>query len=214
MRRTDARILIGALLIVAGVIFLLENLNIINLGGYFWGTILIFGGLGFLIFYFRNKIHWWALIPGFVLVDVGILTLLEELAPEFADTFGGTFLFVGLALSFFAVYAVSPSNWWAIIPGGVMLTLAGVTLLEPLVENNGSGIGGGFFLGLGLTFLLVYLLPAPGGRNTWAIFPAGALFLMGILLLISAEEVINYIWPTVIILLGVALIARNYIWKT
>lgn len=214
MRKFEPRILIGGLLIVAGILFLLENLNIIQLGNLFWGTILAGTGIAFLAFFIRNHRHWWALIPGIILLDLGVLLLMEIYVPEFADQYGGGFMFAGFALSFFAVYAISPSNWWAIIPGGVMLTLAGITLLEPYVENQGAGVGGGFFLGLGLTFLLVYLLPAPGGRNTWAIFPSAVLFIMGILLLVSAEELINILWPTVLILLGVALLARNFIWKT
>jgi uncharacterized membrane protein HdeD (DUF308 family) len=214
MRKIESRIVIGGILIVAGLLFLLENLDIIQLGELFWGIILISTGVAFLVFFMRKRQHWWALIPGIILLDLGFLLLLQNYAPDFAELYGGGVLFAGIAVSFFAVYAVSPWNWWAIIPGGVMLTLAGITLIEPYVENQGLGVGGGFFLGLGLTFLLVYILPAPGGRNTWAIFPSAALFLMGILILVSAEELINYIWPTFLILLGVALLARNYIWKT
>ena len=69
--------------------------------------------------------------------------------------------------------------------------------------------GGVFFLGLGLTFAVVALLPTSAGRMAWAWIPAGVLALMGLLLMAAAGNLIGYLWPLVIILAGGFLILRT-----
>lgn len=213
MKRYGWRILIGSLFIVGGIVFLLENLDIVHLGDIFWGLLLSAAGVVFVLYYFRNHVHWWALIPGIILITLGTQQFIAFTFPEFDEGFGGIYTLTGVALSFFAVYVAAPYNWWAIIPAGICLSLAGIELLEGYVVEGSINIGGGFFLGLGFTFLLVYALPSPNNRNTWAIFPALALLLLGVLVLITSEEIINYVWPTVLIALGLVLVARNLIYN-
>jgi hypothetical protein len=69
--------------------------------------------------------------------------------------------------------------------------------------------GGIFFLGLGVTFALVAIVPVSTGHMRWAWIPAGILGLMGVLILIAAEDMINYIWPSALILAGILLIGRS-----
>ncbi len=69
--------------------------------------------------------------------------------------------------------------------------------------------GGVFFLGLGLTFALVALLPSAAGRMTWAWIPAGILAVMGLLLMATSGNLIDYLWPLIIIAAGGFLIIRN-----
>ena len=71
----------------------------------------------------------------------------------------------------------------------VCWSLAAVTLL-PEETWLSRGV---FFLGLGLTFLLVYLLPKAEGRMKWALYPAGALLLVGLLASIGASNWIKFI---------------------
>jgi hypothetical protein len=66
-----------------------------------------------------------------------------------------------------------------------------------------------FFLGLGITFALVAILPGTEGQMRWAWIPAAILGLMGLLILIAAEELINYIWPSALIFAGLLLIGRS-----
>jgi hypothetical protein len=99
-------------------------------------------------------------------------------------------------------------NWWAVIPGGVLLTLA---IVAGLSENlEGIETGGVFFLGLGLTFALLALLPTGDGKLTWALIPAVVLFLMGLLITAAAAEFINYVWPAALILGGLYLLYRAF----
>jgi len=74
----------------------------------------------------------------------------------------------------------------------------------------GGSSGGIFFLGLGITFALLALLPTSGGQMRWAWIPAGILGLMGILIIFAAENLINYIWPSALILAGILLVGRSF----
>lgn len=213
MKITYTRVTIGTLLVLAGVIFLLENLGIIYLGKLFWGVLLGAASLSFIVYFFRHMTQWWALLPGIILLTLSSQMIIDYISPEFINQYGEIYLLIGFAASFFAVYIAAPYNWWAILPGGTLLTIAGITMFDEIITIQGTDIGGGFFLGLGFTFLLVFLLPGATRQNTWAIFPSLALFLVGILILISAEEIINYIWPTIIIAIGLVLIIRNFVWE-
>jgi len=79
---------------------------------------------------------------------------------------GGAFLAL-LVAPFWAVHLREPARWWATIPGGVLASLGGAGALDAL-DGADDLQGGGFFLGLGLTSLLVGRLPAGAARRRWA----------------------------------------------
>ena len=85
----------GILLIAAGVIFLLNNLGLIALD---WemliGPLFAVGGLVFLIVFMMNTKDWWALIPGFVLVALGIIIFMNANLAGDVDRFSGA-IFLG-----------------------------------------------------------------------------------------------------------------------
>ena len=60
----ESRILWGSLLILGGILFLLQNLNIIQVGGLFWAILAVLGAVFFFYIFFSNRLNWWALIPG------------------------------------------------------------------------------------------------------------------------------------------------------
>jgi hypothetical protein len=114
-------------------------------------------------------------------------------------------IFLGLlGLSFWLIYITHRDNWWAIIPGGVLLTLAGVTL----IPDNSVLMGGAFFLGMAVTFGLVYILPKPAGKLKWALYPAGILFALGVLTTLGATDLLTYIWPVALLIAGGYVIYR------
>ena len=199
MKWLASPLLWGILLILAGVVFLLQNLGIIQIAGLFWALMLTLAGLFFLFVYINDRTNWWGLIPGFVLLGVASLLYLDYFSPQLANALGGSLVLGGVGIAFLAVYLADRRNWWAIIPMGVMLTLTAVTALDQLGVVASGGI---FFLGLGLTFILVALLPSPAGRMTWAWIPAAALLVMGFLLTASASNLIVYIFPLALIVGG------------
>ncbi len=196
----------GIVLILAGVLFLLQNLGILPAGSLFIGGVLGFFGLLFLSAYVGDRQHWWALIPGIILLGLASLIVMDAFFPAAASAWGGSVFLGGIGLSFWAVYLARREHWWAIIPGGVVTTLAVVAGLGSNVDGNLSGAA--FFLGLGLTFLLVALLPNPAGKMTWAYIPGFILLGMGVMMLVFTANLAAYVLPAVAILFGVVLLVR------
>ena len=89
----------------------------------------------------------------------------------------------------------------------IVLTLAVVTSLDEFAPDIETG--GVFFLGLGATFGALALTTTPLGQLRWAWIPAAILILMGVFMLASAVDLIAYIWPAALVLLGVYLIWRT-----
>lgn len=207
MRWLDARVILGVLLLLAGVLLLLANLGYLVVGlQILWGLLFAAGGLAFLAVYLDDRSRWWALIPAFVLLSLGLLIGVESVAPAVARVFGGTIFLGGIGLGFVAVYLTRRDFWWAIIPAGVLITLAVVAAIGQ--TGAGQVTGAIFFLGLGLTFALLYLLPTPGGRQMWALIPAAVLLAMGLLVAVAATDVLGYLFPALLILAGVYLLYR------
>jgi hypothetical protein len=207
MKKSNARLLFsvvgGLLLIAAGVVFLLDNLELITLD---WemliGPLFGVGGLVFLLVFILNTEDWWALIPGFALLGIGVIIFMGQ--QEFMENWTGAVFLGFLSIAFFLVYFFHHSHWWALIPGGVLLTLSGVTLLP----EDGVLAGGVFFLGMALTFVMVYIAPKPSGKLKWALYPAAALLVIGLLATLGATNLINYVWPLGLLAGGGYLIYR------
>jgi hypothetical protein len=209
MKLLSSRIFWGLALIVVGILILLDTLGIFGGGDLFWTVITVVGALLFFSVFVMNRDHWWALIPGTIFLSISATIGLNSFLPGFSEkNLGKTILLGGVALSFLLVYFADRSNWWAIIPMGIISTIAIVSMLDTN-STNLVNIGGIFFLGLGITFALVALLPLSTGKMLWAWIPAGILGGIGLILLLAAEEYINYIWPSALILGGIILIGRS-----
>jgi hypothetical protein len=208
MGRLDPRLVLGLLLIAGGVLFLLQNFGLIPGGlGWLWALVMAGAGAAFVAFYLANRAQWWALIPGLVLFDLALLIAVGEFAPAVAERWGGGLFLAGLSLPFWAIYALNREHWWSLIPAGVMMTLGLVAGLSD--ELDGTVTGGVFFLGLGLTFGLVWLAPTPQGRQAWAVFPALGLLVFGGLLATPFATLASYVGPAALVLGGLILIFRS-----
>lgn len=100
-------------------------------------TLLIGLTIAFLHVYLLDRItHWWALVIGGFLFVVGSV-LAVSVRGEGTALFG-SLLLAGLGLVFFLLYLVSDKShfWWAVIPGGALLTVALVTLTADLSPTN------------------------------------------------------------------------------
>jgi hypothetical protein len=204
MKRFDPRLWIGVLMVFGGVLILLDNLNIISdVSDIFWGVIWGLVGLFFLYLLFNDrKNNWWAAFPAFTLLGLAASSLL----PDSLEAFDSLVFFGFLSFAFWWVYFSDMSNWWAIIPGGVLLTLGVISVLD---EISGVDNGGFLFLGLGLTFILVAILP--GGRErSWAFIPGVVLLIFGSILGTPAVGLLEYLWPAVLIILGGYFVLRFF----
>lgn len=203
MNRTARYLLGAAVLIAVGVLLLLQNLGVITgAENIFWTLGFFAGGAVFLtIFGLMPHSQWWAAIPGMVLVGLGVVVGFGEQIGEFA----GSMFLIALALSFWLIFATNRSFWWAIIPAGV---LTSVTVVSFLPERIGDfETGGILFLGLALTFALVYLLSGKQ-RARWALWPAAILLVVGVISYLSSTETLNWVWAVALILVGLYLVVR------
>lgn len=208
MQRNDRTLIIGGGIILLGVLILLQNLGLFgSLAAALWAVIFAVAGAIFLSVFLRNAQHWWALIPGFTLLSVGAVVAVDSLFPQRADTLGGTLMLGGISLAFWAIYLVRRTFWWAIIPAGVLSTLA---ILVSVDGGRGDAAAGWlFFLGLALTFGLVGLLPGAERPQRWAFFPAGACLLLALIVFTGNSAFATFIWPAALIIGGGYLLVRG-----
>ena len=196
MNRFNVRYLIGAFLILGGLLMLLDQMGILKgATGFLWAGILAVGAVIFLMWFFGDRSKWWAAIPGFSLAGMAIAALLPD-----QMGWGGLAFLGGIGLGFWAIYFSGRERWWAIIPGGVLLTLAVTSVMSDVYGVMDSG--GIFFVGLGITFLLVALL----AKMKWAFIPAVVLLLLGFLLGTPFVGIMEYAWIGLLLAAGTILV--------
>ena len=200
MKRFDYRIVIGAALILGGILMLLDKAKILpGAIGYFWAGLLAIAAAIFLYMFFSDRSRWWAAIPGFTLAGMSASALLLDRLG-----WGGLAFLGGIGVGFWAVYFRDTQRWWAIIPGGVLLTLGVTSALSEAYQIGDTG--GVFFVGLGITFLLVALL----AKMKWAYIPAAVLLVLGFFLGTPFVGTLEYVWIGVLLLGGLALIIGSF----
>ena len=198
----------GSILILAGILFFLQEFQI--LGSAFeilWVILMAAGSGAFMWMYFTKREQWWAVIPGLTLLGLTLVGLNNVIQVFPGGNWIGAVFLGSIGLAFWLVYLRRPEQWWAIIPGGVLLTLAVVAGLEFL--SDWSDVI--FFLGMGVTFGLVGLLPGQTHNTRWAFIPAGIMIVLGLVLFAPIQSVINYVWPVLLVGLGIFVLVRN--WK-
>lgn len=199
-----ARYLVGAtVLIVVGVLLLLQNLGVIvGAENVFWTLGFFAGAVIFLsIFVFSPRAQWWAVIPGMVLLGLGIMVGFGESLGQF----GGAVFLIALALSFWLVLLTNRAQWWAVIPAGVLTSVAVVSALPERI--GGFEKGGILFIGLAATFGLVALL-FRREHARWAMWPALILLVVGLATFLSSAHLLNWVWAVGLILVGLYLVVR------
>lgn len=106
--------------VIAGLIAITE----INILGDAWIPFYVLTSIAlpFLVVYFRNRSQWWALIPAYVLLAVGLMVLLLE-TNILNDLLVPAYVMFAIAIPFLFVYARNRKNWWALIPGGILIVI-------------------------------------------------------------------------------------------
>lgn len=205
MKRQETSLVVGGMLIFFGIVLQMGSLNLFApFDDLIWGWLFVLGGSIFLSIPLRTPDRWWGFIPGFALVSLGIIEL-DWFAPAFGNQWGGTLFLCGLSLGFWAIYFVRRA-WWAIIPGGILVTLGTLAGLGSFVAENYAGAI--LFAGIGLTFVVVALAPPHDPHRTWAFIPAAGGFVVSALILTATVEMLNVFWPLVLIGSGLIVLYR------
>jgi hypothetical protein len=165
----------GLLLIAAGVVALGQQMGYISQFTEPRIWIAVFAAvslLAFLNYALSGWKKWGWLFPAGVF---GGLALVITLATSNVDSAAvASPLFLGLLIPFVAAYFTDRThNWWALIPGGVMLFLALTTLFVD--SSGGEWVGALFLFMIALSFLVVYL---NNRTRTWALLVS---YIVGVL---------------------------------
>lgn len=113
----------GLVLVAAGVLFLANTLfSFSGIGSLF---LLLLGGI-FMYAYFNTRPGYRIgyLIPGAILLGLGVGTSLEDL--DMFHFWGGNAVPLFLGLGFCFIWFMERKHWWALIPGGI-LVLVGIS---------------------------------------------------------------------------------------
>jgi hypothetical protein len=210
-RDRQSSLILGAILVAAGILLLFSNFELFGaLTSLVWTMLFSAGGLVFLYLFLTDyRGRWWAAIPGSALLGLGMVILVDNFAPRFLQPLSGSLFLFAIGVGFALVYIAVPQNWWALIPAGVMTTLAVVAAVDQL---NLPWLDGGsvFFIGLGLTFLVLAVLPTQREHQLrWAFIPGGILLIFGLLIGTPFIALFGYLWPLALIIVGVFLIWRR-----
>jgi hypothetical protein len=124
------------------------------------------------------------IIWGILLIAIGLMFLLQTLGL----LSGGIALLWALLLGgagFISLYIflLQRANWWALIPGITLLSLAVLITLDQLAPTSSDIFGGTILLGgIGLSFWMVYV---SNPSHWWAIIPAGTMTSLAVVALLD-----------------------------
>jgi len=201
----------GFLLIALGAFLLLQVSGIFGvLSDLFWSIAFAAAGAVFL-YVFLTGLHtrWWAAIPGFTLLGLAATVFYGRFTLPFLADIGGAVFLSSIGIGFLAIFFTNRQMWWALIPGGALLTVAAVALVsEANIDflNPGSVL----FIGLGLTFAVVGLMSTYLEVNLrWAYIPAAILLVMGFVVFTPFVGMLNFVWPLALIGIGAYLVLRR-----
>lgn len=205
----------GALLVVAGGLILMQNLGLFEgVARFIWPLLFAAGGLAFgSVYLSKPREHWWAVIPAFALFGLSGTIMISEFGPDRLSFLAGSAFLGALGLAFWVIYFTQRDFWWAMIPGGVLLTLSavaaasGIGSLSALIDP-----GSLFFFGMGTTFLLVAISSVDEGHSRWwAYIPAGVMLLLGLVVFSQSMATfvsMTWFWPVVLIGAGMLILLR------
>jgi hypothetical protein len=196
---------VGFAMIVSGLLFVFINFKMIPVSDFVLprvlGILFIMGGLIFLFFTGAGGWLSWFVIPAGILLTGGVDTLILG-TTRFISMASGSLLSIGLGLTFLAVFLTRKNHWWALIPSGTCVGLAGwlaLGIFIPPLRPHPIAL----VFALGLSFLVIYLYSVQKGRMRWSLFVGtGIVFVSFCYLLAFLLARWRMLWPIVLLLVG------------
>lgn len=150
-----------SLLAVGGLLFFANTGLLGALPAFIWVTLLFIVGGAFWVGSL-SALPLWQRIVGFT--GIGVF------ATATSGHFGGVAALGFPAMAFGLIYLLNTKHWWALIPTGILSSLALLVTFENLFPRwDATPI---LFLGFAATFSLIYLLSPKRGGKRWALYPA------------------------------------------
>lgn len=203
---------LGIALVVIGGLFLLDNFYYLDMRGeYIASIVFLVASLFFYSQYIPNKYNVWGLVLGSISLFIATAIYIGN-SYWIREAMIGVALFVILGTSFIIAYLRSRKTWGLIIPAGAAYTIGAIIFNEETYMIKypiNSGII--FFAGIGLTFLLLYLMKNDERKLGWAIFPAiGCIVMAAIIGMVDGYYYFeDIVFPVVIIAVGLVLVVKS-----
>ena len=128
--------------------------------------------------------NWWALIPGGAMLFLGMTMLLVD---NVGGEWVGAMFLLMFALAFLVVYFTDRTRTWALLVAYIF----GVLSLAPMLAAFGDSaayFGSMLMFAIALPFFIVYFRSPD---NWWAILPAGALSVVGVVAALAIAGIID-----------------------
>jgi hypothetical protein len=190
MKTNIIRLFWGLALILAGGLFLAENMGLVkSFSIQFWMAAFGCASLLFFVSYFLSGIREWGwLFPACIFAALALTLWLVE--ANFDNAVIGAPIVAGVGIPFLVGFALDRrKNWGALIPAWVLGT---ITIILFMVDQvAGEAIGSLVLFAIALPFLAVYVI---NRSQSWALIPAYALAAVGcipLLTLVVDGEVIG-----------------------
>lgn len=211
MKRLSATLIWGIVLVVAGLFLQLKGLGLFGVWGeLIWGALFAAAGIGFLVWFALDLARWWRAIPGFTLLGIGALLILQSRGVQM-EAWSSPLVLSGMALGFWAVLLARREHWWAVIPAGMLTVIA--VLLRFWTRLSDDGRLAVLFGGIGLVFVLLYAIRFGQNDTRWAAIPAGALLLLSlvtVMQMLRLPAVVADWWPILLVAAGIGLIVAAF----
>ena len=208
--RREGATLLGVLLVIVGGLWLLDAANVVQLTAGWVALLFAVPGLMFAWAFVSSRDRWWAAIPAGALLGLAALIASAQASWLPTEAWSASLLMGGIGLGFLAVSLRTPERWWAVIPAGVMLTMAVFIGIAP--DFDPMVAVAVLMYGLALTFVLVAVFPLETGRMRWPLVPAVVLGALGTIFAFGATDLLQatqWIWPVAVIAVGLVLLLRT-----
>jgi len=186
------------ILLAASLITAIALLDLLR-GAIIAPVVLLLVALPFLVvFLYNRKANWWALIPTYALVSIGLMVLLLEFG-LLRDGIVPLYVLGSIGLPFLLVYFLNRNNWWALIPAWVMFTIGVMVFLIEAGLLINLAIPAYIMFAIAIPFFVVFLFNRK--QNRWALIPGGITGVIG-LGFFAGTDLAAYVIPAALIIFG------------
>lgn len=198
---------LGMVLIVIGILFLLFNLGILT-----FNWLLLILSIGFLIVY-SIKRQTGYLAAGLLLLAISIINIMDEHAFTTVNIKSFIFLWI-LGIISLVMYSRQGTRGYLIL-GSILPAIGTYNLVEELTVTN---VYWTFFLFMAIAFYLIYRVGYSQFNIVWPKTLASILGILSLIFLLSSQKLlrfkfwkaVSFLWPILIIIIGIRIIYNIY----